>query len=86
MLYVGSKKWGKSLEAYLRTDDIFATDDDKRQIEKLLNKGENVYLTTNPYLSAMHSETEVGTHKYHLLWGTNLDELDDLCYQLQEDV
>lgn len=86
MLYVGSKKWNKSLEAYLRTDDIFATDDDKRQIEKLLNKGENVYLTTNPYLSEMYHESEVGTHKYHLLWGTNLDELDDLCYQLQEEV
>ncbi len=86
MLYVGDKKWSKSLEAYLRTDDIFATDDDKRQIEKLLNKGENVYLTTNPYLSAMHCESEVGTHKYHLLWGTNLDELDDLCYELINEV
>lgn len=85
MLYVGSKKWNKSLEAYLRTDDIFATDDDKRQIEKLLNKGENVYLTTNPYQSAMYHESEEG-HKNHLLWGTNLDELDDLCYQLQEEV
>lgn len=85
MLYVGSKKWTKSLEAYLSTNDIFATDDDKRQIEKLLNKGENVYLTTNPYQSAMYHESE-GGYKYHLLWGTDLEELNDLSYQLQDEV
>lgn len=86
MLYVGNKKYNKSLEVFLKNNDIFATDDDKRQIEKLLNKGENVYLTTNPYQSAMYHESEVGTHKNHLLWGTNLDDLEDLCYQLAEEV
>lgn len=87
MLYVGNKKWNKSLEAFLRTDDIYATDECKRQIEKLLNKGENVYLAINPFLSAMHIEGEVGEGpKNNLIWDTDKDALDDLCYQLAEEV
>lgn len=86
MLYVGKKKWSKSLDAYLRSEDVFTDDESKREIEKLINKGVNVYLTINPYLSEMHSETEIGTHKNHLLWDTDLDRLTDLTYQLSEDV
>lgn len=86
MLYVGNKKWTKSLEAFLRTDNIFATEKAKREIEKLVNKGTNVYLAINPYLSAMHVEGEDESPQNHLLWDTDKDALSELCAQLAEDV
>lgn len=85
MIYYNDKKWGKSLEALLNQEgfELF-TEEQIRLINKEINKGNNVYFLIDPYHSELGSGEE--GHLERLMWGTDKDELNDLYYQLQEEV
>lgn len=79
MIYFNGKKWGKSFDALLSSKGIKADENEVREIEKLIQKGQDVYTNINPYASQIAGETV-------LVWDIDKEELDDLCYRLSEDV
>ena len=85
MIYFENKKWGKSLDALLNKEGFKSTtEEERRGIDKSLNKGENVYFLVNPYVSEMNSGEEGALCEY--MWSTDKDSLNDLYYQLAEEV
>jgi hypothetical protein len=85
MIYYNDKKWGKSLEALLNQEGFEPyTEEQIRLINKEINKGNNVYFLVNPF----HSEMGCGEegHLERLMWDTNQGDLNDLYYQLAEEV
>lgn len=85
MIYFNDKKWGKSLEALLNKEGFKPfTDEEKRLINKEINKGNNVYFLINPYVSEMKCGEEGALDE--LMWSTDKDDLNNLYYQLQEEI
>lgn len=85
MIYFNNKKWGKSLDALLNKEGFKpTTEEGRRDIDKSLNKGENVYFLVNPYVSGLNCGIEGVLNEF--IWDTDKDSLNDLFYQLAEEV
>lgn len=79
MVYFDGKKWGKSFDALLSSKGIEADENEVREIEKLLRKGQDIYTSINPYASEISGETV-------LVWDTDDERLEDRCNRLAEDI
>lgn len=79
MIYFEGKKWGKSFEALLSSKGIEADENEVREIEKLLRKGQDIYTSINPYASELYGEIV-------LVWDTDEETLQDTCNRLAEEV
>jgi len=78
MLYYGNKKWSKSLDALFKSKKATNTNI-KSNIQKLLNKGENVYCLINPYTSEINNKIEI-------IYDISYDDLMETYYTLMEEV
>lgn len=79
MIYFESKKWGKSFDALLSSKGIYADEDDIREINKILRKGDTIYCGINPYVSEIDGDT-------HLIWDTDEERFQETSNRLAEDV
>lgn len=85
MIYYDGRKWNKGLDALMSLDGFRSlSKSDLIKIERLLNKGENVYFMVNTYIAGMGVGEE--NHKDEFIWDTDEEKLKDLYYQLMENV
>ena len=82
MLYLGKKKWCKSLESLFESKE-FRNVEDIHKIRKLLNKGENVYVMYNPLVGGLKDSSN---DPDVCIWGTDQKELEEEYYSLAEEV
>jgi hypothetical protein len=81
MLYYEKKKWSKSIEAMFESKG-FENFSCIPAIKKILSKGDNVYVTFDPYHSEMKEDGDLD----ECLWDTDYDKLMDKFYQAQEEI
>lgn len=85
MIYYNNKKWGKSLEALMNKEGFNSlTDEELKLVNKHLSKGESVYFLVNPFVCEMGSGEE--GHLDEFIWGTDKEALNELYYQLAEEI
>ena len=77
MIYYKNKKWSKSLKSLFKTKN-FENVEEIPKIQKILNKGDDVYITYNPYT------VEFDIPK--ALWRETYDSLMLAFYVLQEEI
>jgi hypothetical protein len=84
MIYYNNKKWGKSLDALLNKEGFNpTTEEERRNIDNHLNKGESVYFLINPFVCEMGAGEE--GHLDEFIWGIDKEALNDLYYKLEEE-
>lgn len=78
MLFYENKKYKKSLESLFKSKN-FENVDIIPDIQKLLNKGENVYCTFDPYVSEISGWMEC-------IYDTNYDTLMQRFFLYQDEI
>jgi hypothetical protein len=74
---------GKSLNSLLNEDGFEALNiKDINEIERIINKGGDVFFNINPLVSELKEEYELN----EFIWDTNQEILNNLYYDLAEEV
>lgn len=80
MLYYKNKPYNKSLDSLFISKEATNVEI-KKDIQKLLNKGENVYCVINPYTAELSDGENI-----ELMYDTDYDTLMDRYFLMNEEI